>query len=73
MPHAFEHAGLDEIVAFAVHNNHPSIAVMKRLGMLHVEDGDFDHPKVPDSHAHLQRHVLYSMRAEDWKDQASSA
>jgi len=22
-------------------------------------DGDFDHPRVPDTHPHLQRHVLY--------------
>ena len=73
LKHAFEDVGLDEVVAFAVHNNHPSVAVMNRLGMSKVEGGDFDHPKVPDSHAHLQRHVLYSMSAADWKDQALSA
>ena len=69
----FEEVGLSEIVAFAVHNNHPSIAVMKRLGMHHVEEGDFDHPMVPDSHAHLQKHVLYTLSAEQWRDQAQSA
>ena len=73
LEHGFEDVGLNEIVAFAVHNNNPSISVMNRLGMKKVEGGDFDHPKVPDSHADLQRHVLYSMSSEDWKDQALSA
>lgn len=66
----FEEVGLNEIVAFAVHNNHASTAVMERIGMARVEDGDFDHPKVPDSHAHLQRHVLYKVSAQQYMDQA---
>ena len=69
----FEEVGLSKVVAFAVHNNHPSIAVMKRIGMHHVEQGDFDHPMVPDSHAHLQRHVLYTISAEQWRDQTQTA
>ena len=67
----FEDVGLSEIVAFAVHNNHASIAVMKRLGMHRVDDGDFDHPMVPDSHAHLQKHVLYTISAGHWRGQAT--
>ena len=47
------------IHAFAVHDNHRSIAVMRRLGMQHLQGEDFDHPKVPDSHPQLKRHVLF--------------
>jgi RimJ/RimL family protein N-acetyltransferase len=47
------------IHAFAVHDNHRSIAVMRRLGMQHLPDEDFDHPKVPDTHPQLKRHVLF--------------
>lgn len=55
----FTTKGLDEIVAFAFEANTRSTAVMQRLGMRHDADGDFDHPRVPDSHPHLKRHVLY--------------
>lgn len=58
----FRDKGLSEIVAFAVEANHRSIAVMERLGMRRDPGGDFDHPRVPDSHPHLKRHVLYRIR-----------
>ena len=35
------------------------VAVMRRLGMQHLQGEDFDHPKVPDSHPQLKRHVLF--------------
>jgi RimJ/RimL family protein N-acetyltransferase len=54
-----ETLGFQKIYAFAVHDNHRSIAVMRRLGMVHLKDRDSDHPKVPDSHPHLKRHVLF--------------
>ena len=60
----FETLDLDEIVSFAVEENHRSIAVMQRLGM--TRDGAFDHPKVPDSHPHLKRHALYRMPRARW-------
>jgi RimJ/RimL family protein N-acetyltransferase len=66
----FEERGLDEIVAFAVPGNRRSIAVMERLGMRHDPGRDFDHPRVPDSHPHLQRHVLYALRSEAWRQRA---
>lgn len=53
---------LCEIVSFAVKDNRRSIAVMERLGMRRDPDGDFDHPRVPDSQPHLKRHVLYRIR-----------
>lgn len=64
LDHAFDRLGRDEVISFAVWNNHPSIAVMKRLGM--QPDAEFRHPHVPDSSPELQRFVLYRMRREAW-------
>ena len=50
----------DEIVAFTAPANARSRAVMKRLGMRHDVDGDFDHPRVAVGHP-LRRHVLYRL------------
>lgn len=66
LDYGFRIKGLSEIVAFAVENNHRSTAVMQRLGMRRDEDGYFVHPRVPDTHPHLQRHVLYRLTAQDW-------
>ena len=55
----FRDKGLSEIVAFAVEANRRSISVMERIGMRRDPAGDFDHPRVPDSHPQLKRHVLY--------------
>lgn len=59
LEHGLTVRGFAEIWAFAVHDNQRSIAVMRRLRMEHLPDRDFDHPKVPDSHPHLKRHVLF--------------
>lgn len=64
LAHGFTIFQLDEIVAFAVDGNRRSIAVMERIGMHRDPDGDFDHPRVPDSHPHLKRHVLYRIAPE---------
>jgi len=72
LKHGFEDAGLEEIVAFAVIENQASVAVMERIGMLKVEDGNFEHPGVPDTHAHLRPHVLYSLTEQAWLDQVQS-
>lgn len=66
LAYGFETLGLDEIVSFAVHDNHRSTAVMKRLGMRADPASDFDHPAVPDSHPHLKRHVFYRLPRQDW-------
>ncbi|KQR68958.1 GNAT family N-acetyltransferase [Rhizobium sp. Leaf341] len=55
----FDVRGLGEIVSFAVADNHRSIAVMERIGLVRDIDGDFDHPRIPETHPHLKRHVLY--------------
>ncbi|HBF28601.1 GNAT family N-acetyltransferase [Rhizobium sp.] len=66
LDYGFRIKGLDEIVSFAVEANHRSTAVMQRLGMTRDEAGEFTHPRVPDTHPHLQRHVLYRLTAQDW-------
>ncbi len=68
LQHGFSDVGLDEIVAFAVHDNHASVAVMRRIGMQEVENGAFDHPPVPDSHPHLKHHVLYAITRSQWRN-----
>lgn len=55
----FTELQLPGIVSFAVPKNKRSIAVMKRLGMTRDPSSDFDHSKVPDTHAELKRHVVY--------------
>ncbi|WP_246659175.1 GNAT family N-acetyltransferase [Rhizobium sp. FY34] len=52
--------GLPAIVSFAVADNQRSTAVMQRIGMRRCPDLDFDHPRVPDTHPHLKRHVTYA-------------
>lgn len=64
--YGFDQLKLDEIVSFAVQNNNRSTAVMERIGMTRDADGDFDHPRVPDTKPHLQRHVLYRMTSPQW-------
>lgn len=62
----FEELGLEEIISFAVWNNDRSTAVMRRIGMTLDLEADFDHPRVPDTHPQLKRHVLYSLKRQDW-------
>ena len=64
---AFRELDRAGIVSFAVWNNRRSIAVMERLGMRRDPAGDFDHPRVPDTHPHLKRHVLYRLARADWE------
>jgi RimJ/RimL family protein N-acetyltransferase len=50
--------GLDEIVAYTFRGNLPSQAVMRKIGMMHDPDGDFDHPAIAPGHP-IRPHVLY--------------
>jgi RimJ/RimL family protein N-acetyltransferase len=50
--------GLQKILSFTSTHNHPSEAVMRRIGMEKI--GEFDHPKLEKGHW-LERHVLYSI------------
>lgn len=69
----FETLGTDEIVSFAVWNNARSTKVMERIGMTADPSGDFDHPRVPDSHPQLRRHVLYRLSRNDWAKRKKAA
>lgn len=69
----FQDLQKNEIVSFAVWNNDRSTAVMRRLGMRHDPAGDFDHPRVPDTHAHLKRHVLFRLTRTEWEKLTPSA
>jgi RimJ/RimL family protein N-acetyltransferase len=66
LAYGFGPAGLDEIVSFTATTNLPSQRVMQRIGMVHVEPGDFDHPRIPDGHR-LRRHVLYRIDRAQWE------
>lgn len=65
LDHAFETLDLAEVVSFTSAPNVRSRAVMRRLGMSHDPDDDFDHPRLPDGHR-LKRHVLYRIGREQW-------
>lgn len=60
LAYGFETLGLPRIVSFTVPANLPSRAVMERIGMTRVDDGDFDHPRLAEGHP-LRRHVLYAI------------
>lgn len=62
----FDALGLDEIVSFTAVLNARSRRVMERLGMTHDPTDDFDHPRLVDGDP-LRRHVLYRLRASDWR------
>ena len=55
---AFARLNLSEVVAYTVPENRRSRAVMERIGMVRDDQGDFDHPLLPEGHR-LCRHVLY--------------
>ncbi len=58
LKYGFESAKLKEIIAITVPQNIRSIHVMEKIGMMRDLQGDFDHPKLPQSHK-LRKHVLY--------------
>jgi RimJ/RimL family protein N-acetyltransferase len=67
LEYGFKTVGLPEIVSFAAALNNRSTAVMQRLGMRRDEISDFDHPRVPDTHPQLKRHVVYRISADEWR------
>lgn len=65
----FEELGLDEILSFTVPKNQRSRSVMKRLGMTHDPDDDFEHPSLPAGDR-LRDHVLYRLSRDAWATNA---
>jgi RimJ/RimL family protein N-acetyltransferase len=60
--YGFDVPGETRLHAFTATENVRSQAVMGRIGMSRVADGDFDHPRLPPGHR-LRRHVLYRIDA----------
>lgn len=67
--YGFEVLNLPEILSFAVPGNHASFAVMRRIGMVRFEHGDFDHPNVPVTFPLLKPHHCYRMDRDLWHKQ----
>lgn len=65
LEHGFTVLGLTEVVSFTSLANTRSVAVMRRLGMRHSPEEDFDHPLLPAGHP-LRRHVLYRLSRHRW-------
>ncbi|MBS0379381.1 MAG: GNAT family N-acetyltransferase [Proteobacteria bacterium] len=64
--HAFVELELPEVVSFTVPANLRSRAVMERLGLTHVPENDFGHPRVPAGHR-LHAHVFYRITRAQWR------
>ena len=69
LKYGFETLNLDEIVSFTPTQNKKSANVMKKIGMTHNPEDDFDHPRLAEGHA-LRRHVLYRLKRSDWSQEA---
>lgn len=67
---AFADLGAERVVAYTVPANMRSRAVMERLGLRRVADGDFDHPALPEGHR-LRRHALYALTQAEWRQAVS--
>jgi ribosomal-protein-alanine N-acetyltransferase len=61
--HAFGALGLEEIVSFTSRLNLRSQAVMRKIGMHHDADDDFDHPRLEPGDP-LRPHVLFRLSAD---------
>lgn len=62
LDYGFNTLRLPEIVSFTATVNAPSRRLMERLGFVHDETSDFDHPLILHGHA-LCRHVFYRKKA----------
>jgi RimJ/RimL family protein N-acetyltransferase len=61
--HAFATLQLRELVAITVPTNLRSRHVMEKIGMKHLPELDFDHPRIPVGHP-MRSHVLYSLKKD---------
>jgi RimJ/RimL family protein N-acetyltransferase len=58
--YAFGELEVPEVVSITATANLRSQAVMRRLGLRHRPERDFDNPRLPPGHP-LERHVLYAL------------
>ncbi len=66
LTYGFETLNLNEIVSFTSVQNMRSRRIMEKIGMHHIPEDDFDHPKLAKDHP-LKRHVLYRMTQKEWR------
>lgn len=66
LKYGFEVLQVPEIISFTSIPNTRSQAIMKRIGMQHDPQHDFDHPKLPKGHK-LSRHVFYRIGINAWR------
>lgn len=64
--YAFRTFDIPELVAFAVPENYPSHAVMRRIGLRPDPARSFEHPLLPEGHR-LRPHVLHAMSRAEWE------
>ena len=69
--YAFATLQLREVVAITVPANLRSRRVMEKIGMKHLPELDFDHPRLPAGHP-LRAHVLYALKNDAVSIVASS-
>ncbi|NGX42165.1 MAG: hypothetical protein K940chlam7_00442 [Chlamydiae bacterium] len=62
--YAFKELKLEELVSFTTIKNLRSIKLMKKLGMTHDPQDDFDHSKLPEGHP-LRPHVLFRLKNQE--------
>ncbi len=67
LAYGFNRVNLEQIVSFTVPDNKRSIRVMKKIGLIRDEYGDFAHPKLAPDHP-LSQHILYRLNKTDYKD-----
>jgi ribosomal-protein-alanine N-acetyltransferase len=71
LDYAFNELELAEVVAHTTTLNEPSQAVMRRLGMTHDPNDDFDAPWYPVGHPR-RRFVLFRIRSSHWRLQRTN-
>lgn len=72
LDHTFSELGLEEIVAFAVHDNTRAIHLMEKLGMKRDKKGDFKYPALRKDHP-LGGFVLYRLSKKDHEKSQQAA
>jgi len=69
----FVEADLDTIMSYAVAANTPSIAVMRRIGMMPGNPRTFRNPNIGEDQPDLQNCVLYNVTRTEWQKQNGAA
>lgn len=66
LAYGFGNLNLEEIVAFTAIQNERSKAVMKRVGLKHNPEEDFNHPNLPGDHP-LSKQMVCRIKQNEWQ------